>query len=54
MVEVATVHENVPLWRELMGMQWAGALGLSLAIPPIYTEWIGAQLMRAIEAERAA
>jgi DNA (cytosine-5)-methyltransferase 1 len=54
MVDVATVHENVPLWRDLMGMPWAGALGLSLAIPPIYTEWIGRQLMAVIEAERVA
>lgn len=54
MVEVATVHENVPLWRDLMGMEWAEAKGLSLAVPPRYTEWIGRQLISAIAAERAA
>jgi hypothetical protein len=51
-VEVATVHaEDFELWRVLMGMPWADAEGLSLAIPPAYTEWIGAQLLRVIEAE---
>jgi len=48
-VEVATVHEDVTLWRELMGMPWADAKGLTLAIPPAYTEWIGRQLMAALE-----
>lgn len=50
-VEVASVHsEDYLLWRDLMGMPWADAAGLSLAIPPAYTEWIGTQLLRAIEA----
>lgn len=54
-VEVATVHsEDYLLWRELMGMPWASPDGLSLAVPPVYTEWIGNQLIRVIEAERAA
>ncbi len=44
-VEVATVHdEDFELWRVLMDMPWADAAGMSLAVPPVYTEWIGAQL----------
>ncbi len=33
---------------ELMGMDWATSHGLSQAIPPAYTEFIGHQLMEAI------
>jgi DNA (cytosine-5)-methyltransferase 1 len=29
----------------LMGIDWVGGDGLSEAIPPVYTEWIGAQLL---------
>jgi DNA (cytosine-5)-methyltransferase 1 len=28
-------------WREAMGMPWASARGISQAIPPAYTRWIG-------------
>ncbi len=36
--------------RDLMGMPWAETQReIGLAIPPAYTEWIGAQLLRAIE-----
>ena len=31
--------------REVMGMPWASRDGLREAIPPVYTEWVGAQLM---------
>ncbi|MFL0711651.1 MAG: hypothetical protein ACJLS2_02410 [Microcella pacifica] len=34
--------------REIMGMHWANREGLREAIPPAYTEHIGAQLMRAV------
>lgn len=34
---------------ELMGMDWATLHGLSQAIPPAYTEFIGAQLLDSLE-----
>ena len=40
--------------REVMGMSWANRDGLREAIPPAYTEHIGAQLLAHIESERAA
>jgi DNA (cytosine-5)-methyltransferase 1 len=47
MVEVATVHENVPLWQSLMGINWTtDPHELSEAIPPAYTEYIGKYLMK--------
>lgn len=36
---------GVPRARRLMGMPWASATGLPLAIPPAYTKFIGDQLM---------
>lgn len=42
--------------RALMGMDWTTQDELSQAIPPVYTEWLGMQLMRAatMRMERAA
>ena len=34
--------------RELMGIDWMNGAELCQAIPPAYTEWIGAQLVRAV------
>lgn len=34
--------------RSVMGMEWANRDGLREAIPPAYTEYLGAQLMRAV------
>lgn len=34
--------------RDVMGMQWASWQGLTQAIPPAYTEFIGRQLMREV------
>src|SRR5690606_19307640 len=31
--------------RELMGMPWASTHGLVEAVPPVYTEWIGTELL---------
>lgn len=39
--------------REVMGMSWANRDGLREAIPPVYTEFLGLQLMAAI-VEKAA
>ena len=36
-------------WPELMGMPWAAPLETKEAIPPVYTEWIGRQLMTVLE-----
>lgn len=40
--------------RELMGMPWADWDGCRKAIPPAYTEYIGAFLMEQVTSERAA
>jgi DNA (cytosine-5)-methyltransferase 1 len=38
-------------WKGLMDMPWAGrSKELTEAIPPAYTEWIGTQLLRSLEA----
>lgn len=40
--------------RAAMGMPWADWRGIAEAIPPAYTEFIGAQLLAHIESERVA
>ena len=37
-------------WEAAMQIHWINADMIAEAIPPAYTEWIGAQLLRAIEA----
>ncbi len=39
---------NVGLGREIMGMPWASRDGLREAIPPAYTEFVGAQLLEVV------
>lgn len=39
--------------RELIGMPWASRRGCTEAIPPVYTEWLGAQLMEVVGLARA-
>lgn len=41
-------HLGVDRGREAMGMPWASRYGLSQAIPPPYTEFIGGQLLGAL------
>lgn len=41
---------TVAQWRDAMGIDWMTGAELSQAIPPAYTEFIGAQLMNALEA----
>lgn len=36
-------------YGELMGMPWARPAEIAQAIPPVYTEWIGAHLITALE-----
>lgn len=45
---------HVSVRRSLMGIDWMPEKPLNEAIPPAYTEWIGRQLLAAIERERAA
>lgn len=45
---------NVEEARILMDMPWSTRDGLSQAIPPPYTEWIGNQLIAFLAAQRAA
>ena len=42
-------HAPHDRWGDLMGIEWATPDEVRLAIPPAYTEWIGAQLLRALE-----
>lgn len=45
---------TLPESRAAMGMPWADRAGVSLAIPPAYTEHIGAQLLAHVEGRVAA
>lgn len=36
-------------WREGMGIDWMTGAELAESIPPAFTEWVGAQLLRAVE-----
>lgn len=36
---------GVDLARDVMGMPWASREGLREAVPPVYTEWVGQQLI---------
>lgn len=44
------IRAGVDRARRLMGMPWASAEGLPLAIPPAYTQWVGEQLMAQLPA----
>jgi DNA (cytosine-5)-methyltransferase 1 len=44
---------NSAIRRKLMGMDWATMHGTSQAIPPAYTEWLGAQLLDHLQKEAA-
>jgi DNA (cytosine-5)-methyltransferase 1 len=53
---VVHVHGNgggkggIELWRSAMGIEWMNRHELAQAIPPVYTEVIGAQLLPALPA----
>jgi DNA (cytosine-5)-methyltransferase 1 len=44
---------SVQAAREAMGIDWMGMKGLSQAIPPAYTEFIGRQLINVVEVQYA-
>jgi DNA (cytosine-5)-methyltransferase 1 len=48
------VGEALERAREAMEMPWASWKGISQAIPPAYTEYLGTELMRQITVEAAA
>ena len=41
------------VWRKAMGVEWTDKRGGRDAVPPAYTEFIGAAMMRHLEARRA-
>lgn len=41
---------DLPTWSRAMGIDWMTASELADAIPPAYTEWIGRELLRTLEA----
>lgn len=53
-VEVGVWRIPLIVQQRAMGIDWMTLEELSEAIPPAYTEYIGRQLLRAIEAKRAA
>jgi len=46
------VGDNLDVRRAAMGIDWMGWRGLTQAIPPAYTEYIGRQLIAALYSER--
>ncbi|MGN6245143.1 MAG: SAM-dependent methyltransferase [Motilibacteraceae bacterium] len=43
------VPANVDVLRDLLGTPWMSEKGCFLSIPPVYTEWIGRQLLDVME-----
>lgn len=39
---------SIPVQRQLMGVEWMTERGMHQALPPVYTEWIGAFLADAV------
>lgn len=52
-VEVGVWRIPLAKQQRAMGIYWMELAELSQAIPPAYTEWIGAQLLRTLEAAAA-
>jgi DNA (cytosine-5)-methyltransferase 1 len=44
-MSIAGHFSNLPLARRIMGMPWASRRGIANAIPPVYTRYIGQQLL---------
>lgn len=47
-------HKAERAYADAMGCHWMNKTEARQAIPPAYTEWVGRQLLTAIESERAA
>jgi DNA (cytosine-5)-methyltransferase 1 len=43
------IYHGVAEWREVMGIDWMTRDELAQAIPPAYTQWLGAQLLAMVE-----
>jgi len=41
-------EDRAALARDIMGMPWATMTGMSEAVPPAFTAWIGAQMLRQV------
>ena len=41
---------SVDTWREIMGIDWMTGKELAESIPPVYTEYLGRQILAALEA----
>lgn len=41
---------DLPTWSRAMGIDWMTAAEIGVAIPPAYTEWVGARLLTALTA----
>lgn len=53
-VEVGVWRIPLDVQRKAMGIDWMELRELSEAIPPAYTEWLGAQLLEHVREEQAA
>lgn len=47
------VYHTIQDWREAMGIDWMDRNGLAQAIPPVYTKYLGQQLLTALERHAA-
>lgn len=47
-VKGMTSDEIIDYWSMAMGIDWMSRYGLSQAVPPAYTKWIGEQILEAI------
>lgn len=52
MMHIAGHFAGVPEAQKAMGIDWMGQKDLAQAIPPAYTEFIGKQLLRIVQAAR--
>ncbi len=48
-LRVAAPTQPGPSWDEAMGIDWMDKKGLSQAIPPAYSEWLGKQVLQYLQ-----